>query len=219
MTVINIIKKDDKDQVLFKLGSDSNIMFISNMIKNMVEPILENSDLDEFDVPIKSEFYTEYSGRKFIEFATHFENFTFKDSEKLSKNDLFTDEDDVNKEGVFVRKYKSNESIGSDEYRTNDHLEFLKNFFKDIVSLDEKTNNLLEFANYLDCKTLLNLTCEHIASLLTDKSVEEMREFFGITDTGFTEEEEEVLRCGNNFLLNEDELKKEIEKKEDMDTT
>lgn len=54
-------------------------------------------------------------------------------------------------------------------------------------------------ANYIYCKDLLDLCCATIASLVKGKSVEEMREFFGV-ENDFTPEEEEKIREENKWI-------------------
>ena len=52
---------------------------------------------------------------------------------------------------------------------------------------------LVEAANYMDVKSLLDLICAKIASMIKDKSVEDIRETFKIPNL-YTPEEEEAFR-------------------------
>ena len=69
----------------------------------------------------------------------------------------------------------------------------------DFVNVDQEL--LFEFilaANYMDIKPLLDLTCAKVASLIKDKSPEEIRKTFNIVND-FTPEEEEVVRAENKW--------------------
>lgn len=57
-------------------------------------------------------------------------------------------------------------------------------------------------ANFLDISSLLDLCCEEIANRIRNKSVQEMREFFGVVND-FTPEEEEQIRKENEWLSSE----------------
>jgi len=52
---------------------------------------------------------------------------------------------------------------------------------------------LMTGANFLNCKDLLELTCARVAEWMKEKSVEEIRDMFGI-ENDFSPEEEERLR-------------------------
>lgn len=52
--------------------------------------------------------------------------------------------------------------------------------------------NLLEAANYLNIKGLMDLTAQTIADMIKGKTVEEIRKVFKITND-FTPEEEETI--------------------------
>ena len=57
---------------------------------------------------------------------------------------------------------------------------------------------LILAANYLDIKPLLDLTCAKIASMMKDKTTEEMRQIFNIVND-FTPEEEAQVREENKW--------------------
>ena len=57
---------------------------------------------------------------------------------------------------------------------------------------------LILAANYLDIKPLLDLTCAKIASMMKDKTTEEMRQIFNIVND-FTPEEEAKVREENKW--------------------
>lgn len=69
----------------------------------------------------------------------------------------------------------------------------------DFVNTDKETlYELIEAANYLDVKPLLDLTCGKIASMMKDKTTEEIREEFDIVND-FTREEEKQIREENRW--------------------
>ncbi|KAG8470426.1 hypothetical protein KFE25_008847 [Diacronema lutheri] len=69
------------------------------------------------------------------------------------------------------------------------------NWEKDFVKVDDETLfNLILAANYLDIKSLLDLTCKTVADEIKGKTPEEIRVRFNITNDFTPEEEEEVKR-------------------------
>jgi S-phase kinase-associated protein 1 len=70
----------------------------------------------------------------------------------------------------------------------------------DFIDLDH--NTLFEVvlaANYMDIQPLLNLGCAKVASLLKDKTPEEIRKTFNIRND-FTPEEEAQIREENKWI-------------------
>merc|ERR1711985_9838 len=66
---------------------------------------------------------------------------------------------------------------------------------KDFVKVDDETLfNLILAANYLDIKSLLDLTCKTVADEIRGKTPEEIRIRFNIKNDFTPEEEEEVKR-------------------------
>ena len=57
---------------------------------------------------------------------------------------------------------------------------------------------LILAANYMDIKSLLDLTCAKVASMIKDKTPEQIRETFNITND-FTPEEEARVREENKW--------------------
>mmetsp|Transcript_12954 Transcript_12954/g.33055 ORF Transcript_12954/g.33055 Transcript_12954/m.33055 type:complete len:173 (+) Transcript_12954:112-630(+) len=67
------------------------------------------------------------------------------------------------------------------------------------VDLDQEALfELILAANYMDIKSLLDLTCAKVASMIKGKSPEEIRETFNITND-FTPEEEARVREENKW--------------------
>jgi S-phase kinase-associated protein 1 len=79
----------------------------------------------------------------------------------------------------------------------------VQEFYADyIINItDEELLLLCEAANYLDNKQLLDLCCAQIASFIKGKTVEEIREKFGIVND-FTPEEEAKVREENSWVEN-----------------
>ena len=81
------------------------------------------------------------------------------------------------------------------EKRTDDIGEWDANFCKvDQATLFE----LILAANYLDIKSLLDLTCKTVANMIKGKTPEEIRRTFNIKND-FTPEEEEQVRKENEW--------------------
>ena len=69
--------------------------------------------------------------------------------------------------------------------------------FIDLENLEELFEIILA-ANYLDIKSLLDLSCAKVASLIKGKSPEEIRKIFNI-ENDFTPEEEAQIREENKW--------------------
>ncbi|KAG6390596.1 hypothetical protein SASPL_148334 [Salvia splendens] len=73
--------------------------------------------------------------------------------------------------------------------------EEVKAFDVDFVKVDQATLfDLILAANYLNIKTLLDLTCQTVADMIKGKTAEEIRKTFNIKNDFTAEEEEEVRR-------------------------
>jgi S-phase kinase-associated protein 1 len=84
--------------------------------------------------------------------------------------------------------------VASVEDGTSDH-DDLKKWDAEFLEVDQATlYGLIEAANYLDIKSLLDLTCQAIADMMTGKTLEEIRKTFDIVNDFTPEQEEEVRR-------------------------
>nr|XP_043624853.1 SKP1-like protein 1B [Erigeron canadensis] len=71
----------------------------------------------------------------------------------------------------------------------------LKSFDSEFVKVDQGTLfDLILAANYLNIKSLLDLTCQTVADMIKGKTPEEIRKTFNIKNDFTPEEEEEVRR-------------------------
>ncbi|XP_047166671.1 SKP1-like protein 1B [Vigna umbellata] len=79
--------------------------------------------------------------------------------------------------------------------------EDLKAWDADIVKVDQATLfDLILAANYLNIKSLLDLTCQTVADMIKGKTPEEIRKTFNIKND-FTPEEEEEVRRENQWAF------------------
>ncbi|XP_015889760.3 SKP1-like protein 1A [Ziziphus jujuba] len=77
----------------------------------------------------------------------------------------------------------------------------LKNWDADFVKVDQATLfDLILAANYLNIKSLLDLTCQTVADMIKGKTPEEIRKTFNIKND-FTPEEEEEVRRENQWAF------------------
>ncbi|KAK4262041.1 hypothetical protein QN277_027653 [Acacia crassicarpa] len=86
----------------------------------------------------------------------------------------------------------SEEKISEEDLRTWD---------ADFVRVDQATLfDLILAANYLNIKSLLDLTCQTVADMIKGKTPEEIRKTFNIKND-FTPEEEEEVRRENQWAF------------------
>ncbi|CAI9782003.1 unnamed protein product [Fraxinus pennsylvanica] len=97
------------------------------------------------------------------------------------------------KRHVDATAAKSAEGMGVSADKVTD--EDLKAFDADFVKVDQGTLfDLILAANYLNIKSLLDLTCQTVADMIKGKTPEEIRKTFNIKNDFTPEEEEEVRR-------------------------
>ena len=74
--------------------------------------------------------------------------------------------------------------------KTNNLWDIVAPWYADFVDVEQETLfELVLAANYLDIKSLLELTCAWVASMIKGKSVQDVRNLFNI-ENDFTPEEE-----------------------------
>ncbi|GLT30758.1 hypothetical protein SLA2020_055470 [Shorea laevis] len=79
--------------------------------------------------------------------------------------------------------------------------EEIKNWDAEFVKVDQNTLfDLILAANYLNIKTLLDLTCQTVADMIKGKTPEEIRKIFNIKND-FTPDEEEDVRRENQWAF------------------
>ncbi|KAJ6852111.1 SKP1-like protein 1A [Iris pallida] len=79
--------------------------------------------------------------------------------------------------------------------------EEIKNWDGEFVKVDQATLfDLILAANYLNIKSLLDLTCQTVADMIKGKTPEEIRKTFNIKND-FTPEEEEEVRRENQWAF------------------
>ena len=72
--------------------------------------------------------------------------------------------------------------------------DFVNEFYANFVNVDqEQLFELILGANFLDIKSLLELSCAKVASLIKGKNLSETRKFFNV-ENDFSPEEEKKLR-------------------------
>jgi len=98
----------------------------------------------------------------------------------------------------YSKKHVEPSPSKSDE-KTAD--EELKAWDADFVKVDQPTLfDLILAANYLNIKSLLDLTCQTVADMIKGKTPEEIRKTFNIKND-FTPEEEEEVRRENQWAF------------------
>ncbi|GJS03578.1 SKP1-like protein 1B [Tanacetum coccineum] len=92
-----------------------------------------------------------------------------------------------------VIEYCKKHVVNDDDNKVSE--DDLKTFDSDFVKVDQGTLfDLILAANYLNIKSLLDLTCQTVADMIKGKTPEEIRKTFNIKNDFTPEEEEEVRR-------------------------
>ncbi|KAM0950033.1 putative S-phase kinase-associated protein [Dioscorea sansibarensis] len=99
----------------------------------------------------------------------------------------------------YCKKHVDHASkASSDEKLIDDEI---KAWDADFVKVDQATLfDLILAANYLNIKSLLDLTCQTVADMIKGKTPEEIRKTFNIKND-FTPEEEEEIRRENQWAF------------------
>nr|GEW10136.1 SKP1-like protein 1B [Tanacetum cinerariifolium] len=123
-------------------------------------------------------------------------SFLFTYRVRKSKNDLLNIVRRILSKVIEYRKKhveapKTEDKVAEEE---------LKSFDADFMKVDQGTLfDLILAANYLNIKSLLDLTCQTIADMITSKTPEEIRKTFNIKNDFTSEKEEEIrVKCGGD---------------------
>ncbi|XP_021728238.1 SKP1-like protein 1A [Chenopodium quinoa] len=103
----------------------------------------------------------------------------------------------------YCKKHVDSPKSSSDNAAATDRQvdDELKTWDADFVKVDQATLfDLILAANYLNIKSLLDLTCQTVADMIKGKTPEEIRKTFNIKND-FTPEEEEEVRRENQWAF------------------
>ncbi|KAJ7967147.1 SKP1-like protein [Quillaja saponaria] len=99
----------------------------------------------------------------------------------------------------YCKKHVEAGVTNDKDIKTSD--DTLKNWDAEFVKVDQGTLfDLILAANYLNIKSLLDLTCQTVADMIKGKTPEEIRKTFNIKND-FTPEEEEEVRRENQWAF------------------
>ena len=160
---IKLIINEKPHEISFKAAC------LSGYIKNLIDvngEITEDNKNEEFRIPILN--IEEDIMKKIIEFNEYFVN------------------DNVNSEKI--KKIPKPLSVNNIE-------SVIPNWYYNfIIKMDIETIfSIIKSANFLEISELLELSCAIIASIIRGKSVDEIRETFGIVNDFTPEEEQEII--------------------------
>lgn len=170
-----------------KIVSSDNHLFTTSLevaiVSKTIKNLIEDSGIDE-TIPVPN-----VSGKilaRTIEYITFHNTHDF---ERFSKENGVSDTS------------PSSESAAVTNSDTNENSEKVKQFDIDFVNVDQSTLfDLILAANYLNIKSLLDLTCKTVAGMIKGKTPEEIRKQFNIKND-FTPEEEEEVRRENQWAF------------------
>ncbi|CAN0879762.1 BAHD acyltransferase DCR [Linum grandiflorum] len=101
----------------------------------------------------------------------------------------------------YCKKHIETPKSDDDASTAVDDNKNIKEWDVDFAKVDHPTLfDLIQAANYLDIKGLLDLTCQTVAYMIKDKTPEEIRTFFNIKND-FTPEEEAEVRRENQWAF------------------
>ncbi|OVA10211.1 SKP1 component [Macleaya cordata] len=96
----------------------------------------------------------------------------------------------------------STSSKDDDDDDDDDLKENLKKWDANFMKMIDQVTlfDIIMAANYLNIKSLMELTCQTVADMIKDKSVEDVRKIFNIVND-FTPEEEAAIRQENQWAF------------------
>lgn len=102
----------------------------------------------------------------------------------------------------YVDRHKTDGPLPPDyEDRIRDTDAELDEWDGAFVKVDQATLfSIMSAANYLNIKTLLDITCRTVAGMIQGKSADELRAFFGAADD-LTESEKAAIEKENEWLI------------------
>ena len=101
----------------------------------------------------------------------------------------------------FVDHHKNDPPLPANYEIAIREQEHLDAWDEEFLKVDQVTlYEILSAANYLNIKTLLNISCKKIAGMIRGKSVDELRAYFGALDD-LTDEEKAAIEKENELLI------------------
>jgi S-phase kinase-associated protein 1 len=170
-----------------KIVSSDNHLFTTSLevaiVSETIKNLIEDSGIDE-TIPVPN-----VSGKILARTIKYITFHNTHDFERFSKENGVSDTS------------PSSESAAVTNSDTNENSEKVKQFDIDFVNVDQSTLfDLILAANYLNIKSLLDLTCKTVAGMIKGKTPEEIRKQFNIKND-FTPEEEEEVRRENQWAF------------------
>ena len=100
----------------------------------------------------------------------------------------------------WAEHHKDDPAPSAEDEETRDRrTDDISDWDQKFLNVDQGTLfELIQAANYLDIKALLDVTCKTVANMIKGKSPEDIRKTFNITND-FTKEEEAAIRDENRW--------------------
>lgn len=105
----------------------------------------------------------------------------------------------------FMKYYHENKMDDIEKPLKSSNLnEIIQPWYADFIDVEEELLfSLINAANYMDIQPLLNLGCAKVASLIKNKTPEEIREIFNVDDNNDKNENTDELDNDKNENINE----------------
>jgi S-phase kinase-associated protein 1 len=116
--------------------------------------------------------------------------------------DIPLDTIDVKTLNMVVQYYRLSQK--SEKQHAELLMDWEKDFFGQIGNESfEILLKLLSASNYLNCKSILDKGCKYVSHLIKNKTVEELRDYFGV-ENDFTPDEEEKIKNEFSWAIDQE---------------
>lgn len=161
-------------------------------------------DDDDYEVTIKSNDDVNFSVLKSVAFQSKLVEAALSNKDDGEDNEITVDVNGTILEKIInYLKFSKNNPLKEVEkpIKTNDLKELIgeehAKFIDDLPT--EEIFDIITKANYMDIQQLVDISCAKIATLIKDKSTEEIRTVLNI-ENDFTPEEEQTIKEENKWI-------------------
>lgn len=199
MVVYNKIVKftpSDDPEKIFEVPIE--IARMSGTIRALIDDLCDiDTPVPDIAIPISN--VRSFILEKVIEFCKYrFENPDANEIENANENGtevpMLIDSNAKNDESSKALEVKKEDTLNDTSIENEKKIE-LSEWDQNFVNVDQQTLfEMILAANYLDVKSMLDITCKAVANMIIGKTPEEIRKTFNIKNDFTPEEEEKILK-------------------------